>query len=561
MRLWSGEDSVFAASFGSVKPAEAIADYRQSEAGFPTRLEGDWSVAIWDSRLRELTCARDALGNLPFCYSLQGEELHFARRVRDLLRFPSISRDIDEGVVARYLAGSGPGVDETLFRDIRVLPGGHRLAFDANGGLRVQRWWKPTPDVLRLKSDAEYESEYRRLLTESIQRRLPSGRMGCHLSGGLDSSAVSVLAHRTAGERGAGPVSTFSQGKAGAPWDESSYIAEIGRLAGLDSRIFPPGDDLDYTVQAAAYFLDFPSYPNGGIAELEMVRAARELGIGVMLTGMGGNQALERGAAHMEEWGAKFQWGKAIREIQTARRGYGMPPARLEPLWRLAIRPNLVRLLPQGLRRAPNLGAASEALARRCHLADRLAPDHAEPFGSIQQMRQFNTLIGAREAQPRNVIGWEGTGYGVDLVHPFHDRRLVEFCLRLPLDQLWRDGMWKSIHRRAMKGLLPESVLNRRVQAEFSDHYRRLLAKPFARERLRNLRMMRETDWLDPKRTAKIIEDADALVASGGWGRPIRLAWNIFALDLWFDAVQSGKWTDVHPMDYILSKPRGAATI
>ena len=164
----------------------------------PRWLYGDYAFALWDSGKRLLFCARDAVGVRPFFYVHGPGADSFSRAIppRRSPR-PAPSDDLDEAQAAAYLMGRPMGAGGTFFRSVRSLPPGHSIAVGAETE-RVRRWWRPedAPPVVR-ESDEDYEREFLDVYSRAVRERLRDARpLGVHLSGGLDSSSVAVLAAR-----------------------------------------------------------------------------------------------------------------------------------------------------------------------------------------------------------------------------------------------------------------------------------------------------------------------------------------------------------------------------
>jgi len=255
-----------------------------------SRLVGDFAFAIWDGRLRWLLCARDCFGIRPFYYFWDGKEFLFASELRALLTHPRVSLNINEGMVAEYLLNSITSREDTLYVDIHRLTPGALLTISASQDLRIETYWKPDLSIIRYQTDDQYAEHFTQVLEESVRCRMRCCvPWASELSGGLDSSTVSVTAQALLNRSGSGQqVSTFSLAEPGKPWDESEYIAEISQFAGLRSESSPMRvGNLEYFRRFTAWSRDFPGYPNGAAMFTAMHEAIRQRGVKVLLTGQG----------------------------------------------------------------------------------------------------------------------------------------------------------------------------------------------------------------------------------------------------------------------------------
>ena len=179
----------------------------------PNHLLGDYAFAVWDANKRALFCARDHAGVRPLYYCSLAEGFVFASAVEAILAAPGVSSALDEAAVAAYLTGTGwNSATRTFYRDVRKLPPGHTLSIEGDQRrIYIERYWHPeqTP-AARPASDDEYAEEFLALLRAAVGPRLRGGPVGAHLSGGLDSSSIAVLAARELRRQGRPPPPAFS---------------------------------------------------------------------------------------------------------------------------------------------------------------------------------------------------------------------------------------------------------------------------------------------------------------------------------------------------------------
>ena len=169
--------------------------YERWGGACPTRLVGDFAFAVWDSRNETLFCARDHVGVKPFYYHRAASAFLFASEIKALLTSPIVPYRLNPARVADHLVGLFGDQTSTFYRDIDRLPAGHTLTV-TRSGMRIQRYWTlDSSRELVLGSDEEYAEAFRECFTEAVRCRMPSSdRVGCLLSGGLDSSSIVATA-------------------------------------------------------------------------------------------------------------------------------------------------------------------------------------------------------------------------------------------------------------------------------------------------------------------------------------------------------------------------------
>ena len=210
-------------------------------------LNGMYAFAIWDENKNELFMARDHLGIKPLFYSIKNGEIIFASEMKALFEFPSIFPCVDETGISE-LFGIGPAHTQgvTVFKGIEELKPAHFLIYRKNEKI-IKRYWKLTSKV----HTDDFETtcnKTKMLLKNAIERQLMSDVPLCtFLSGGLDSSIISMYAQKYYKEKGMKPLETYSVdykdndknfGKTDfQPNTDSDYVGFISKELGTNHHI------------------------------------------------------------------------------------------------------------------------------------------------------------------------------------------------------------------------------------------------------------------------------------------------------------------------------------
>lgn len=174
------------------------------------KLNGIFSFAIWNSKEKELFVARDHFGVKPFYYSIVDGTFVFASEVKALFKYPGITAKIDsEGISELFGLGPSHTPGHGIFKDIHELKPASYGVFNSSG-LHVEKYWSlvslPHKDSFGTTCD-----KVRFLLEDSIRRQLVSDVPLCtFLSGGLDSSIITLYAANYCKEKGLPPLNTYS---------------------------------------------------------------------------------------------------------------------------------------------------------------------------------------------------------------------------------------------------------------------------------------------------------------------------------------------------------------
>lgn len=257
-------------------------------------LRGMFAFAIWDAERRALLLARDPYGIKPLYYADDGWTFRFASQVKALVAGGELPRDVEPaGLVGFYLFGSVPE-PFTIWAGVRSLPAGTTLVVDRRGASAPRQYHRIAEVYRDAATNAEPDGSSERLvaaLRESVRDHLVADvPVGAFLSAGVDSGALIGLMR----DAGAGEIKTVTvafeefRGKA---QDEAPLAAKVARLYGTDhtTRLVTRSEfeaDLPRILEA----MDQPSID--GINTWFVAKAARERGLKVAISGVGGDELL-----------------------------------------------------------------------------------------------------------------------------------------------------------------------------------------------------------------------------------------------------------------------------
>ena len=160
------------------------------------QISGDYAFAIWNEKEASLFCARDHFGIIPFYYTKLDDGILFTNFYRSLKHVPGLMDTLDEKVLEDYLStGINSSLDHTIYAKIKKLPAAHQLIYK-NGGIKIDVYWEMPGYVtpIRYKKTGEYVTHFHSLFERSVADRTRNNKVGCALSGGMDSSAVTAAA-------------------------------------------------------------------------------------------------------------------------------------------------------------------------------------------------------------------------------------------------------------------------------------------------------------------------------------------------------------------------------
>jgi asparagine synthase (glutamine-hydrolysing) len=456
--------------------------------GLLARLDGDFAFGLWDGKSASLFLARDQIGVKPVYFSDRSGQLIFASEIKAILKHPDCPRSLDLDAMQNYLTFLTTPAPSTMFEGVRKLPPGHYLSVSMAGEPRVHRYWDALPGQSNCpKTDLNGDEKYcisavrSRLVTAVSKRMMSDVPMGVLLSGGIDSSANVALMSETSTQ----PVRTFTVGFDGDSeyneFEHSRFVSrhfrtehhEVsinkGHMEGyLDQLVRTQDEPLADWVCIPLYFVS---------------KLARERGVKVVQVGEGADEEFS-GYGHYLKYAAMY--GRLWRPFQS------MPSF---------IKGVTARVAAAAARNNPEFERVSDFLAR--------AAEGGEMFwgGSVIYWDNYKRMLMTRSAGNR--LHFEGRSGGVvdsilsayptnpdprDFLNrmiylefklrlpelllmrvdkitmsnsiearvPFLDKALVELAMDIPAALKIKNGISKYILKKAVQGMIPDSVIQRK---------------------------------------------------------------------------------------------------
>ena len=210
--------------------------YEEYGADCLSRLNGQFAIAIWDTRDRALFLARDRLGVRPLFYTVANGALVFGSEIKAVLAGPGVAASPDPMALDQIFTFWSTLSPRTFFEGIVELPPAHFMVV-RDGEVKLERYWDmafPDDDATRHRSTREYVEELRELLIDAARIRLRADvPVGAYLSGGLDSSTVTAIVR----SQTTNPLETFSIAFTDAHYDESGFQLAMAKALGTQHHV------------------------------------------------------------------------------------------------------------------------------------------------------------------------------------------------------------------------------------------------------------------------------------------------------------------------------------
>ncbi len=249
------------------------------------RFRGMFAIAVWDESKQRVWLARDRVGKKPLYYLVDGERLIFGSEIKAILEAPGVSREIDLTALSDYLSLLYVPSPKTIFKSIRKLPPAHYAVID-RASLRVESYWDLIFHPQRDRTEQQTIEELLSILDEATRLRMISEvPLGAFLSGGVDSSAVVALMAQAS----SGPVITNSISFSAAKYNEAHHARRVAELYKTNHHEFQVTPQAIPVIEQLAWNYDEPFADSSAVPTYYVSKIARER-VTVSLSGDGGDE-------------------------------------------------------------------------------------------------------------------------------------------------------------------------------------------------------------------------------------------------------------------------------
>jgi asparagine synthase (glutamine-hydrolysing) len=448
------------------------AAYDRFGSAFPEKLQGNFSVVVWDRRERKLTAAVDRFGVNRLVYFDNGSMLLIGSRIDALMRSGEIPADVNPQAIANFMNWGVNLAPDTIIRGVRRLPPACTLVA-GNSGVRVAPYWNMRYGLEGERGEEKLSRQLEQVVEEAVARQCKDESLsetGAFLSGGTDSSTVVGMMARM----GRGPVKAFSIGFHDERFNELSYAELAARKFQAQHYTYQvSADDCFQALPNMVRLFDEPFGNSSAIPTYFCARLAADNGVKTLLAGDGGDELFGGNERYLVDKIFNF---------------YHTIPG---PLRKLAIEP-LAKLLP-------NSGplAMAKSYVRRSNLPgfERFysynflyahGPENVFEESFVRELSGHSLLdIPAayyNECQAKDhldrllyldvkitlgdsdlpKVTQMAELAGVQTRYPFLDSAVAEFSGRIPANLKVKGTQKRYLFKRAFRDLLPQEILKKK---------------------------------------------------------------------------------------------------
>ena len=445
------------------------------------KFRGMFAIALWDDKRKELWLIRDRVGIKPLYYSILNGRINFASEIKALLEDPEQKRGIDEEAFFHYLSFLTTPAPQTLFAGIKKLPAGTWLNIKENGQIQMNRYWDVWDHTMPLTGFSEEEIAERilfELRTAVKLRKVSDVPVGVFLSGGVDSSTNAALFSE--GEER--PIKTFTigyEGEYSSCPSELRYARQMATHVGAEyhEKILTQNDLLDF-LPHMVHLQDEPIADPVCVPVYYVSKLARDNGVTVCQVGEGADElfcgySTWKRALHLQHYddlavprlfkkiglfGIKSLGREDTAYYEWLRRGAAGQPifwGGAEAFTDLQKK----KLLSHKLRKTFGDFTSWEILKpiRQRFEEKAWEKSHLHWMTYVDLNMRLPELLLMRIDKMSMGVSLEGRV-------PFLDHKFVELAMSIPECVKTKNGTLKYILKKAVRGLIPDELVDRKKQ-------------------------------------------------------------------------------------------------
>ncbi|MEM9023567.1 MAG: asparagine synthase (glutamine-hydrolyzing), partial [Bacteroidota bacterium] len=504
-------------------------------------LNGIFAFAIYDREAGTVFLARDHFGVKPLYYFQQGDRFVFGSEIKSVLAFPGVPAAVDNEGLEDYMTFQFVLGERTLFDQIRKLEPANYLVVKDGRIVKKAVYWEVSPELDYDRTEDQFADELLVTIDGALNFQTRSDvPVGAYLSGGVDSSLVSILARKNY----LGEFHTFTgRFDEGAAFDESGYARLISeKIRSSHHEVTPTWEDFREHFEKLVWYMDEPAAGPGLFPQYMVSKLASEH-VTVVLGGQGGDELFGGYAryyvAYLEQClkGAIFETQEEGQHIITL--GSMIPNLPLLKQYT----PMLKRQFSRGMfepmdqryfqliDRSPNLdrvftGTLLDSL-NFDHVYDRFrnvfAASTTPSYLNKMISFDFKTLLPALFHVEDRV----SMAVSIESRVPLLDKRVVELAAQIPPAIKFKGGRPKSVLMNAIQNILPREIIERKDKMGFPTPINQWFSGP-----LKSYVMDIFNSQAARERGIYRKDNLEKMISEGkGYGRDV---WGALNLEVWF---------------------------
>jgi len=493
---------------------------------FVYKLNGMFSIAIWDDNIKTLLLYRDRMGQKPLFYRSQNDSIYFSSEMKSFLPL-SKNDSVNFTQINSVLTIGYVNSDETVLNSVRSLSPGSYLKWK-NGTFKITKYWDINLDFQR-KSDL-VSAKLLDLLENSVRITSQSERkLAVILSGGIDSTIIAFLIKHL----NLADVNTFTLSVSDSKFDETEYADTVAKKLNSNHRVIRFDKDPNELEKFLSNYLDQPFADSSIYLSYQITKAMKKLNFVVGLGGEGGDELFGGYSKYVKfmkqqklikslKYLPMKVYRKNIFENNSKKKFFAYKPNLYQYyiLWNTLIDNNLINeIWSNEIREMINFSDIDNFYYNLWHKIDD--NDILNKIMKIDQLSYLSLNLNYK-------TDLASSANGVEIRSPYQDNRLIDFLNSLPSNLKIQNGINKVLLKNLLINFFPEYDINR-PKFGFGFNRAEIIRKEF-KELIYDFlseKSLNQVGWFNAKTVHKILKMHEA-------GRNFdNIIWPVFIAMFW----------------------------
>ncbi len=445
--------------------------YKKYGEKYIEKIHGAFAFILHDRLKGELLLARDHLGQKVIYYSIKKNVIYISSSISTLLNHSVIEKKMNLNRVVDLIAHTHSPTTETFFQDIYYLEPSNTMLFSDS---------KTTKKEFKYKSQSHDQKNLKELFYESIASVMDKN-CGSMLSGGLDSSAISVVLQDLSNE----PIQSFSvvfpelSTELKAKADEEKYSTEVVKKSGMYMNRVPITKfNFINNIKENSAFFEEPFMATNTYIYEEVFKAMKEKGVDIVLDGTDGDSVISHGTEIFRYYGDKFEIRKLLKEKRAYDKVHSIKHSALRTIISFVIVPKVPKWLSRPIKRIKKtdffhsqnilLNKAYKKSNKRLYEdVDRIY-NTKKLFGNFSEKAHYMMVYKSHWDDVFNILNTIAKKHSVEIRFPFFYQPLVDYCLNQPVMDKINNGVTRHNFREALKNKIPKKIYERSSKSDLS---------------------------------------------------------------------------------------------
>ena len=456
--------------------------YREYGEACVNRLNGMFAFIIYDKSNNQIYVARDHFGIKPLYWYQDKNSILFGSEIKAILAHPEIKalpamENLYEYLTFQFILG-----ENTLFQKINKFQPGHYSIINLKTwSFKTVNYWKPDFNTDTFHTEDYFINELQKILDDTITQQLRSDvPIGTYLSGGIDSSLVTIMASKIVNH----PLKSFSGAfNEGPEFNELKYARIAAKKANSELyEIFPTEQEFIDVLPKLIYHMDEP-VAGPGLFPQYMVSKFASNHVKVILGGQGGDEIFGGYARYLVAYleqalkGSIFETNEEVEHIVTLKSILPNLPSlkqyvpMLKGFWKNDVFEPMDRRYFNLINR---MGSISDFLHPdfiNGRNENRIFDKFSEQFNRSKTKSYYNKMtqfdLSASLPALLQVEDRVSMAVSIESRVPLLDRRIIDLISKMPAGMKFKGGELKYLLKQSIKETMPPEILNRKDKMGF----------------------------------------------------------------------------------------------